>query len=98
MKNTILLYAALAICIAINVGCKKDSSGTNPIESDKPLVTLVGTPTGPAVTASIDASGGKLSSADGMLQLIVPAGAVSVATTFSIQPITNHCPGDLDPV
>lgn len=28
-----------------------------------------------------------------MLQLIVPAGAVSSATTFSIQPITNHCPG-----
>lgn len=95
MKNTFILYTALAICIAINSGCKKDNSVTNPIDSEKPLVTLVGTPTGPAVTASIDASGGTLPSADGMLQLIVPAGAVSSATTFSIQPITNHCPGGI---
>jgi len=92
MKKIIIIYTALAICIAFISGCKDDSV-TNPTDSDKPLVTLVGTPTGPADTAIIDASGGTLSSTDGMLQIIVPAGAVSSATVFSIQPITNHCPG-----
>lgn len=92
MKNIIILYSAIAICFALISGCKDDSS-TNPIDNDKPLVTLVGTPTGPAVTASIDANGGTLSSADGMLQLIVPAGAVNSATVFSIQAVSNQCPG-----
>ena len=58
-----------------------------------PTVTPVGIPVGPAVTASIAAGGGSLSSSDGMVQLTVPAGAVSAATTFSIQPILNFCPG-----
>ncbi len=92
MKN-IFLISAIAICVALFTGCNNNDSVTNPTDDNEPLVTLVGTPTGPAVTATIDASGGTLSSADGILELTVPPGAVSAATVFSIQPITNHCPG-----
>jgi len=93
MIKYIILYTALAICIAFSSGCNKDDLGTNPTDSKEPLVTLVGTPTGSAVTATIGTNGGTITSADGMLQLTVPAGAVSTATEFSIQPVSNQCPG-----
>ncbi|TAL69058.1 MAG: hypothetical protein EPN82_08195 [Bacteroidetes bacterium] len=89
----IILFSAIAICVALFTGCNNNDSGTNPTDNNEPLVTPVGTPLGPAVTATIDASGGSLSSADGILELTVPAGAVSSATVFSIQPVTSHCPG-----
>lgn len=93
--KTVILYSAIAIGIAFNSGCKKDNSGANPADNEEPLVTLVGTTIGSPVTASIDASGGTLSSADGILQLTVPAGAVNTATVFSIQPVSNYCPGGM---
>lgn len=58
-----------------------------------PFVTPRGTPDGTPSSASLDASGGTLRSADGLLELTVPAGALSVPTTVSIQPITNNAPG-----
>lgn len=59
------------------------------------LVTPVGTPTGVAVSQSIGPTGGSLPSADGRLTVIVPAGAVASATTFTIQPVTNQAPGGI---
>jgi len=53
--------------------------------------------------ASIDASGGTLTSPDGQLTVTVPAGALSGATNLSITPIENTAPGgvgyayDLEP-
>jgi hypothetical protein len=49
----------------------------------------VGTPIGVAIVKSIGAGGGSLISGDGVLTVVVPAGAVSSATDFSIQPITG---------
>jgi hypothetical protein len=51
----------------------------------------------PAITAKIKemkigAAGGSISSSDGKAVLIIPAGAVSKKTNFSIQPITNLMP------
>lgn len=59
----------------------------------EPAVTGVGIPDGPAVTTEIGPSGGSLSSADGILDITIPPGAVSSNTTFSVQPIANFCPG-----
>ncbi|MEN6321688.1 MAG: hypothetical protein ABFD82_23440 [Syntrophaceae bacterium] len=55
------------------------------------LVTDPGTPLAgrTAITKNIDAAGGSLTSDDGLLQVDVPAGAVSASTEFSITPVTN---------
>ncbi|MEO6131048.1 MAG: hypothetical protein ABIQ02_04320 [Saprospiraceae bacterium] len=82
---------AVSICMTLYIGCSKDDPIT-PVNMD-PLVTLVGSPIGSTTSSSIDASGGTLTSADGIVQLIVPAGAVSSATLFSIEPVSNYCPG-----
>ena len=57
--------------------------------------TEIGTPIGDPVSATIDASGGTLASADGLFEVIVPPGAVSSATDFEIQEVTNKCFGGL---
>lgn len=64
----------------------------DPGPGGQPVVTEPGTPTGTAVSASIGAAGGKLTSADGLVTLDIPAGALDAATTISIQPITNMAP------
>jgi len=92
MKKMKSLLALITFVIAFTT-CTEDDPGAADPADGEPLVTAVGIPAGPLVSGSIDASGGTLSSADGILQLSVPAGAVSASTTFSIQPIVNHCPG-----
>ena len=54
-----------------------------------------GDPTGSATTQLIDATGGSVTSGDGRITLIIPAGALSNATTVSIQPITNTTPNGI---
>jgi hypothetical protein len=54
-----------------------------------------GDPQGTATVQTIDAAGGSLTSADGRVTLDMPAGALSTATTVSIQPITNTTPNGL---
>ncbi len=55
-------------------------------------VTEVGTPLGAAVSQTIGAEGGQLSTPDGRVSLRIPAGAVTSPTTFSVQPIENQAP------
>jgi hypothetical protein len=82
-----LILPALLICIA---GCKKTPKSSEPAPLfGAPVVTAKGQAVGTAVTQQIDAAGGTLTSQDGKLTITVPAGTVSVSTTFSIQPITN---------
>ncbi|MBS2030386.1 MAG: hypothetical protein JST54_20960 [Deltaproteobacteria bacterium] len=58
-------------------------------------VTSVGTPASgiPAVSKSIDASGGTLVSGDRQLTLTIPPGALSTPTTITISAIQNMAPG-----
>jgi hypothetical protein len=49
-------------------------------------------PIAPAATKTIGASGGTLTSSDGKMSIIVPAGAVTANTAFSIQPINLTIP------
>ena len=54
-----------------------------------------GTPRGPSITRTVDASGGSFTSDDGLLTVTVPAGAVTAPTDFSITAITNTAPAAL---
>ena len=65
---------------------------SNPGPKGQPVVTEAGTPTGTASSATIGAAGGKIASADGLVTLDVPAGALEANTVISIQPITNTAP------
>lgn len=87
MTRQVLL---LAIAVSTLVGCSKRSSTDDGSKEPDgaPLVTAHGTPTGPAVTKDIGPQGGSFTSGDGMVTVTVPAGAVTINTTFSIQPTT----------
>lgn len=89
MKGFFSLLASL-LCFAL--GCGGESSPT-PSAPDQVAVTDVGTPLGDAVGQEITESGGTLTSADGRLTVIVPAGALAGPTTLTIQSITNEAPG-----
>lgn len=87
--------------IMMTMACSKKKGpgdgGPGPIARPEgaPIQTTRGATTGAAITASIGAAGGTLSSADGKITITVPAGAVTAATTFSIQPVANTLrPGD----
>lgn len=87
--------------ILMTMACSKkkgpgdDGPGTIKPPEGVPIQTARGATTGAAITASIGATGGTFSSADGKITIIVPAGAVTAATNFSIQPVANTLrPGD----
>lgn len=86
LVSTLTLSALLAV-----TACKKESTTTN--NTTKPgLVTEVGTPIGTAVTKTIGASGGTISSTDGRIAVTIPAGALAADQTISLQTITNEAP------
>jgi hypothetical protein len=78
------------VMLLVLVACHNDIGQPT---DDTPIITLSGTPTGSAVTQTIGAEGGILSSADGQLTLIVPAGALTLQTPITVQPISNNAPG-----
>ncbi len=57
--------------------------------ASKPVITGVGKPDGTKTAIKINKDGSSLQSSDGMIELIIPDGAVPKNTTISIQPITN---------
>jgi len=57
-----------------------------------PDSTAIGVTEGQLVSKAIGASGGKITSDDGRVELLVPAGALAKTTTISIQPIKNLVP------
>ncbi len=75
---------------AVALAACGDSAGPSDFT---PTPTTPGTPTGAPISQSIGAAGGNLSSADGSLTVVVPAGAVAGATAFSITPITYPAGG-----
>ncbi len=92
----LLLLALFSACKKINP-LDSNSTGTTTGGSDDgpPDVTAVGTPAGNPVSKTIGVAGGTISSADGRVDLIIPAGALTSDVAISIQPITNECPGGI---
>lgn len=86
----LLLLVAFSTLLFTN--CKKESTGNNqpPTETKGEKIKREhGQPNGIATKTFIGNSGGSITSADGRITVTVPAGAVEVATEFSIQPVTN---------
>jgi hypothetical protein len=87
----------LLLSLCLGTACEKKEEikpgqGTEKPGKEDPIVgepTEVGTPTGDKVSQSIGPEGGVVSSADGNVSLTIPAGALSQATTISLQPIEN---------
>ena len=79
------------VVVLYSISCSDNENGN--VVSPEPAVTEIGTPTGDPVTKDIGGAGGTITSGDGKLDVVVPAGALSNSVTFSIQPVENFCPG-----
>lgn len=88
MKKRIIYLLPLAL-VLVQASCKKDKDNDTP---SGPIITEKGTPLGSAVTQEIGSAGGQFQSADGLLTVTVPAGALNSNTTIGIQPISNRAP------
>jgi hypothetical protein len=88
MKKILLLSSLLLMIISIS--CKKSSGVDSPAPTR--YVSGIGTNDGAATSKSIGAAGGTISSADGRINVQVPAGALAANKTITIQPITNKLP------
>lgn len=90
MRLSRLLCALLASMLIW--GCNEDDGNptgggnNNPPSAES---TSPGTANGAPATGTIGAAGGSLTSADGLLKIEVPAGALSADTEITIQSITN---------
>jgi hypothetical protein len=90
MNNKNLLSVIIILTISVTaITCKKGGSSNQP----EPIATPIGIPIGSLVTKTIGSAGGSIVSADGRLELIIPAGALTVSTAISIQSVTNYAPG-----
>jgi hypothetical protein len=85
-------YLAIVLIAMFIISCNKDDNPGNTNQNTDPVITGTGTPVGTKTTEIVGASGGTVSSADGNLSLIIPAGALSGETEVSIQPVTNEAP------
>jgi hypothetical protein len=87
-RAAVVLAASLALSLACNPGPKSSTKANAP-----PRPTPVGTPIGAPGSTVIGAAGGSMEVAGGLVTVTVPAGAVSGATGFTAQEITNFAPG-----
>ena len=104
LMNTLFspLRTAL-LCLLTTLGACGGGGGDSdpglPPSTPAPDAPLVATPTpvgdieGLAVSATIGAAGGSLSSPDGSLVVNVPINAFATPTLLSLQPIANHAHG-----
>src|ERR1700733_11153177 len=95
MRHIVVL---LAVMVLIFNACKKSplgSTGGGNSTDLPPAITPVGTPVDSGVTQSIGSGGGTVSSADGRLQVTIPAGDLTSPTTIGVQAVTNNAPGGL---
>lgn len=77
--------------ISFAVSCTK-TDPVSPGIPTAPLVTAPGVPDGAAVTKTIGADGGTLTSADGNMNITIPAGALSGDKAITVQPVTRKLP------
>ncbi|WP_423737990.1 hypothetical protein [Chitinophaga caseinilytica] len=86
MKRSVFFVLLLAAAVS----CKKSGEGEAPAPTlPDPQPVTHGIPEGTPVTKTIGAAGGTIQSADGNIAIEIPAGAVSAATNFSIQPVSS---------
>ncbi len=90
---------SLFLVIAIAFCCSEEepdgSNTTNTTVEYEPAITPIGTPAGDPITKTIGISGGSISSPDGIIELVIPAGALPANTDITVQPVTNEAPGGI---
>ncbi len=88
-------FRVFVVCLlyVFCVGCSKNTDTIAPSDGNDgaalPKVRPFGEALKPSVVTKIGAEGGLLSSSDGMVNIVVPAGAVNQAMDFSVQIVTN---------
>lgn len=96
MKRSLscLLFALFLVsCGGGDDGAGPGNGGNNNPPTAQPTAT--GTPDGPSTSQTIGASGGSVTSDDGLFTLTVPAGALNADTLVTVQPITNMAWGGI---
>ncbi len=101
MNRTHYRVVGWALCVLL-AACQPNPSEPDPAPGPDPTnpageVTGVGQPNGELVSKTIGPEGGTLTTPDGNVRLLLPAGALAKATVLSIQPITNPAPNGLGP-
>jgi hypothetical protein len=92
--KTLLHVTIILFLLLFGLHCKKSNDpGNNSNFNSTPHPTAAGAPTGTKTSKLIPKTGGAMTSADGKLEIIFPAGALSADDTITIQPISNNCPG-----
>jgi hypothetical protein len=84
-----------SVMIAGCAGCTPSAPGGAGGSLPTPRATDVGTPSGSPVEKTIGPAGGALASADDLLTIEVPAGALPADTQLGIQPLTSTAPNGL---
>jgi hypothetical protein len=92
MKRILSLVLMLALSILF-ITCSDDAPTSQTPTTGTP--TTVGVSAGAKSEGTIGSAGGTLLSSDGVLKLVVPAGALASETSISIEPITNTAPGGI---
>jgi hypothetical protein len=88
--------ARLLTLLAVSAGLVScgGGGGTDPSPHHTPPThTPVGVPIGGPVTQTVGAGGGTVTSSDGVLALVIPAGALTGSSDITIQRITAQAPG-----
>ncbi len=84
------MFVAFLLLCSLQSNAQKDTSSTQFAEpSDS---TAIGAPDGKFISKEIGITGGTIISDDGRVELIFPAGALTMTTTISIQPTSNMAP------
>ena len=83
------MLVILFLCFAVTVSARNIPAEDT---TAKPAITAIGKPDGEKTEMKIGKEGGSFTSSDGKIRLIIPGGAFSKKTTFSIQPTTNLAP------
>lgn len=88
---------ALLVLLASAAGCKARGGGAPaaPGSSIPPILAEHGLPAGPVRAKTIDAAGGTVASADGLLSVTIPPGAFAAATEVTVEPVTLTAPGGI---
>ncbi len=101
MRKTLLFWALMVSLITTaqtdTIGIQSDSlqmqiDSLEILAIQLPDSTAFGTPAGKLVSKEIGPAGGTITSADGKLDLIFPADALTQTTAIQIQPVTTVIP------
>jgi hypothetical protein len=94
-------WLAVWTCIAtLACGCTTNNGSTRTGQEDggtEEAATGDAAISGAVVSATIGAGGGQLNSADGILSVQIPAGAIASPTTFSVQQVSSPAAGSIGP-